>query len=452
MTSASAAFAAFSAMFQASPTTGPLTLDQAVAIAEKQAFSILVQRSAVEKAALGVGVAEAAYIPNIAANVNANRFDSATYSNFGGSSILTNPRDTSAVSASISFPLDVNGSLKNRLRSARELRRASEETLQARLRDVRLTVRQAYFGVLRAKAAVVVQQQALEQAVAQRDQARLQFKGDQIARVNVRRYEAQVAQSESDLIAAKNSLDLAKNGLNQTLARPIDTAVELIDITALTEVRVSVDDAVATAKTIRPEVRSLLNTIQALESSRHVTEASGAPSLSIGGQYQRSLGDIGATSQRSSMVGVIQLSIPISAAATVRKQVQQARQDELQAKLQLAELQLGISADVRAAYTNLQSASARFKSATEQVSLAEEVYRIAQIRRDAGEGTYVEVIDALTDLTRARNQLNNARFDYLVAYSQLQRAVGSDTLTAPASSNDQPTPKMANVPSGDHKQ
>jgi outer membrane protein TolC len=135
---------------------------------------------------------------------------------------------------------------------------------------------------------VTVQQQALDQAIAQRDQARLQYKGDQVARVYVRRYEAQVAQSESDLIAAKNSLELAKNALNQTLARPIDTAVELIDITALTEVPVSVEDAVATAKTIRPEVRSLQNTIQALESSRRVTEASGAPSLSIGGQYQRS--------------------------------------------------------------------------------------------------------------------------------------------------------------------
>ena len=449
MTSASAAFAAFSAFFQVAPSPGPLTLDQAVAIAEKQAFSVLVQRSAVEKAALGVGVAEAGFIPSIAANVNVNRYDDATYSNFGGTTVLTNPRDASTVGASISFPLDINGSLKNRLRSAKDQRRASEETLRARLRDVRLTVRQTYFSVLRAQAAVSVQEQSLEQAKAQRDQARLQFQGDQVAKVDLRRYETQVAQSESDLITAKNSFELAKNSLNQALARPIETPVELVDITSLIQVPVSLEDAVATAQTIRPEVRSLRSTIQALESSRRATEASGAPSLSVGGQYQRSLGDVGATSQRSSMVGVIQLSIPISAAATVRKQVQQARQDELQAKIQLSELQLGISADVRAAYTNLKSAQARYSSAQEQVTLAEEVYRISKIRRDAGEGTYVEIIDALTELTRAKNQLNNARYDYLVAYSQLQRAVGSDSLTAPSQPDD--TLKVAPLPSGDKK-
>jgi outer membrane protein TolC len=63
------------------------------------------------------------------------------------------------------------------------------------------------------------------------------------------------------------------------------------------------------------------------------------------------------------------------------------------------------------------------------VALAQEVFRLAQVRRDAGEGTYVEIIDAETDLTRARNGLVSARYDYLTAYAQLQRALGRDDVS-----------------------
>jgi outer membrane protein TolC len=97
----------------------------------------------------------------------------------------------------------------------------------------------------------------------------------------------------------------------------------------------------------------------------------------------------------------------------------------------LEQTRLFISQDVRNAVQNLSSALARLRSAEAQRRLAEEVFRLARVRQEAAEGTYVEVIDAETSLTQARNAEVSARYDYLVAYSQLQRAVGTDTL-APA--------------------
>jgi outer membrane protein TolC len=96
----------------------------------------------------------------------------------------------------------------------------------------------------------------------------------------------------------------------------------------------------------------------------------------------------------------------------------------------LSLLKLNISQEVRAALTNMANAMARQKSAIEQDELAKEVVRIARIRRDAGEGTVLEIIDAETQWTTAQNNLVNAMYDYYGAYSDLQRAVGADDIEA----------------------
>ena len=94
--------------------------------------------------------------------------------------------------------------------------------------------------------------------------------------------------------------------------------------------------------------------------------------------------------------------------------------------------------DVRNAASNLRGARARLENATRQVALAQEVFRIAQVRQAAGAGTYVETVDAQTTLTTARNNLVRARYDVLTAYSQLQRAVGTDRLPTNPASGAQP--------------
>ena len=90
----------------------------------------------------------------------------------------------------------------------------------------------------------------------------------------------------------------------------------------------------------------------------------------------------------------------------------------------------GHQVGVRTAVANLGSAKARFENAQAQVMLAQETYRLAVVKQNAGEGTYVEVIDAQNALTQAKDGLLGAKYDYLTAYAQLQRAVGVDDISA----------------------
>jgi outer membrane protein TolC len=128
----------------------------------------------------------------------------------------------------------------------------------------------------------------------------------------------------------------------------------------------------------------------------------------------------------SQTVGVAAITWPIFDSGITRARVKEARQDEAQNQIGIDQLSLGISLQVRSAVKNLQNAADRLKLAQEQVGVAEEAFRLSNVRHDAGEGILLEVIDAQTDLTQARVGEVSARYDYLSAFADLQQAIGVD--------------------------
>ena len=413
--------------------TGPLTLEQAAAIAERNAFAVRLQQSRIEQNRQRVEEAKAGLLPRATGTFTYNRLPQAQTADLGGGgSIVVSKADQRTITGGVSFPIDIFGNAHRQVDAGRANLRASRSTLLAARNDARLNAKTAFLNVLRAQAGVGVAEQAVRDSQERLDQARKLLTGEQVARVDVIRLEAQLDQSKADLIVAQNNLELQRNALNLSLARPIETPVELVDIPSLPPSPTDPTPLVQAAQEARPEVLSLLDTIRALGFSRRALEAGQNPSLSVGVNYQRNL-DAAGFSQKEQTVANFTVSIPIFEGGATRARVRAARQDEEQARINLQQTQLSISQEVRNSIANLINSRARLASSEAQVRAAEEVYRLARVRQDAAEGTYVEVVDALTQLVQARNAAVSARYDYLVAFSQLQRAVGSDSLNpAPA--------------------
>lgn len=424
MSLAAQALASAIALLTHASQSGPLTLDEAIAIAEKNAFSIQLQESNVEINRQRIEQAKANLGPRVGLTASYLRYSEAITTDFGGSSFVTQPIESKSAILALTLPVDISGNLNRLVRAARKQADASRFTLRATVNDVRLSVRQVYFATLQAEGLVVVAQQGVTDAEDQLKNAQLLFDQQQIALVDVRRFEAQLKAAQSTLESAKNNLTLAQQQFNFTLARPIETPVELVPITSLPSLPTEATPLVNTAQSQRAEVLALNDTVDALALIRRAREAGMNPSLNVGVQHQRSFGNGG----DSTTYGTITLSVPIFDSGLTRAQVREASQNEIQAKINRDEVKLGISQEVRAAISNLMTAKANLENAEEQVKLAEEVYRLAKVRQEAGAGTYVEVIDAETSLTQARNQVVTSRYAYLASYAQLQRAVGSDNL------------------------
>ncbi len=414
--------------------SGPLTLEEAIGIAQRNAFAVRIQQSVIEKDRQKLNESRSNLGPQISLGANYTRYGQETTANFGGANVVLQPIDTKTANATLTLPIDISGNRSRLVSAAKSTRRSSELSLNATYSDTRLAVRQAYFAVLRAKALIEVDTKALDDAKGRLDQGQKQFDQQQVAKLDVTRYKAQVAQSNADLIAAKDNLTLATYALNLALARPIETPVTAVDVTELPAVEPTESDLVSAAQASRPEVLALTENLHALASIRRATEQGMNPTLNFQLQHSRTIDPQGFSSTSQTNTGTLLLNIPIFDSGVTRAKVKEARQDETQAKISLEQTKLQISQEVRSAIANLTSAKARLENATEQVGLAAEVFRLAKVRQDAGAGTYYEVIDAEAQLTLARNGEVGARYDYLTSYSQLQRAVGSDDVAAAVAS------------------
>jgi outer membrane protein TolC len=82
--------------------------------------------------------------------------------------------------------------------------------------------------------------------------------------------------------------------------------------------------------------------------------------------------------------------------------------------------------EISAAVVATQEAAAEAESADRGLSAAEESYRVRRELFELGRATQVELVDAETDVLRARLEMIQARVDARVARVQLEHAVGRD--------------------------
>lgn len=403
------------------PATGPiLTLDEAVAIAKKNAFDIATAQSRVRQSKDLLDQARASVGPRLTANASdTHQFDTGGSGGAGGSN------DTKQAGLQLNMPVDITGILGRGIKGASSSVRATEESLKATENLVVLNTRTAYYNVLRARALVGVAEQTVQSASDAVKTEQQQFDAGVVAQVDVLRLQAQLAQAQGDLISARNSLTLAKNNLNNVIGRPIETPFEPQEGPALPEVSLDADTLAKAAVSRRPEIKSLRYQRETLAWIRRAQEGGLLPSLNLSANYNRNF-DAPAGVRENAASATISVSWPLFDSGVTRAKVANAREDENQAAILQSQVELGISLEVRQAFTNLVNAKATLDVAQSQVTAAAETYRLAQVRLQAGEGTSLEVSTALTALVQAQQGLANARYNYLTAFAQLQRAVAAD--------------------------
>jgi len=83
-----------------------------------------------------------------------------------------------------------------------------------------------------------------------------------------------------------------------------------------------------------------------------------------------------------------------------------------------------IQLDVQSAFLQLHAAEKNIGTTRASVALAEENYKIAQVRYAAGVGTNLDVMDASRKLTEARSNYFTALYNYNTAKASLDRYMG----------------------------
>ena len=429
------------------PPAPALSLDDAISIAEHNAFALKTAASEVEQTHQGVNAAKAQLGPQFSASASYTHIlDHTNFGNFTGSntgstagsstgsliSAASSLVDTQTATVSVSLPVDISGNIYRGVRAARAAYQQSRANFAEADNDLRLNVRQGYYQILQDKAQIEVAQESVTNAQQTLTNAQQKLAAGALARYDVLQYETQLSQAQSDLISAQNSLDVAKESFNALLARPIETPFDVQEVTALPQIEETPDQLVETALSDRPDVVALKKNIEQLKFQREATEAGQDPSLSLGANHTIAMGPGTLNQEFYETQAFVNLTIPLWDSGLTRARVKEARQLEVQAEINLQKLDLSIAQEVRQDLSDLVSAASKLTVAQKQVDQAAETYRLAVIRANAGEGITLDVTNAQAQLTTARTGLVNARYAYLTAYAALQRALAADLAKTPA--------------------
>jgi outer membrane protein TolC len=342
--------------------------------------------------------------------------------------------DNYALGAQLGIPLsDYLLTLGSATQTVKHGQRAAELGVEAEKLRVENDARQLYYGWLRAKAGVAIAESSLERIRARLKDAEAAFTLGVITRADLMRLQALEASMELMLKEADTMRATAEHQLATVMNQPLGTAYEVgedLDAPVTNTVDGELVELVRRAQSSRLDVQALE---QASEALRHGTSASRAAA------YPRldAFADVTYANPNQRYFPParqwdLTWAVGLRASWMVTDVlIQGAAADQLAAQRSgiegnLRALRDGVRAMVTSAYLNRERANFALETSRRGLAAAEEAYRVATDLYQVGRATTTELIEAESDLLRARLAEVDARIGLRIAEHQLRHAIGAD--------------------------
>src|SRR3989441_1877446 len=398
-----------------------LSVEDAVAIALDTQPNIKARISDYIAAAFRVDQALAPLLPQITGSWTAARDQNVSVSGGGTQPLRTVVTWTTSTTARVSLSQILFDFGKNfaSTEAARKLADVALEDTELQRQLVTQTVKESYTNINFAVRLIQVNQQAVERAELNLRSARGFFEVGTRPKSDVARAEVDVANAKVDLIRARNAERLARVALATAMGLPATTPLQIQDNLLYQPVTLDRARLAEDALRQRPEYRQARLNAEANDARLRRSFRDFFPDITGGGFYG---------AQRADMNEIWELNLSLNwtlydgGNRIARYREARANLEAAQARVKASELD--ISREVEQSINNVIEADERIQAAQGAAASAQENFRLAQGRFDAGVGTILELTDAQLALTQAQNTEAQALADYRIALARLDRAVG----------------------------
>ena len=318
-----------------------------------------------------------------------------------------------------------NPQLDASIDSARYTREGTGASYEEALQQAKYDAISGYYTLIMNRNLVDVAQQAVKDYQGHVTNVEAQYNVGLVASSDVLAAKTNLADSETSLVKAQNTANLAEASLNQVIAYPVQTSITTAEHDLQYKpYNVTLEQAKAYAMLHRSAlVKSALDVKSAEEAVRSA-KAGYLPTVAVkaGRGYIDPDGYFG-TSTKSWSVGA-SASWSLWDGGATQNAIKKANAQLEQAKeANLATVDAVLLA-VQKAYLNLRSAEQTIQSTQTAVAQGQESFRIATLRYRAGVGTNLDVLDAETKLTTARNNYVQALYNYNISIAALEQLTG----------------------------
>ena len=328
-------------------------------------------------------------------------------------------------SVTATMPLYTGGALSGQIMSAKAGYKSALVGVQKSYNDMRATVTNGYFAVLQADDMQVLSKESVVRLEEHLKNVKAQYDVGVVAKVDVLRSEVELANAQQNLIKAENAYDLAEANFNKIIGLPLETNLFLEDTLSYVPYDKDLNYCLEYASKNRPELEQAKQGVQAARGQVRAARSGYQPQISaFASQNWDTKDGHWAADEESTWSAGVNVSLTIFDTGVTRSKAHAAEAKYFSAEETYRDTIDAVMLDVRSQYLNLREAEKRISTTEVAVSQAEEDYRIAQLRYQAGVGTNTDVLDAQVALTNAQTNYLQSVYDYNISKTNLENAIG----------------------------
>ena len=410
-------------------TATPITLTEAIRLAQQNAVTTVQARGNLRTSSAAVKQSYAAFLPSFSVSARTQRQSGDRFDTQGNLVPFTGNPTNYSTSLTSSLELFDGGRRFFDIKAARaEVNAADAGEIAARY-NVALQVKQQYYNILAARESQSAAQAQIQQADQQLRASSLRLRAGAATVSDSLRSAVALGNARLAFLTAENNLRIANETLTRLVASSTTvtaTATDTIDqqvvIPSMTELEQLVNRA--------PAIQQADAQLAAAHASVRSAKTAFLPSVSMnfnrGGSGLDPQFGIGDKRYAYNQSLSFSLNFPLFNNLNREVTVARAAVAEDVASVQARDARL------LAKQTLVQSV-AQMKTAQEQVSIqvqtvaaATEDLRVQQRRYELGATTLLDLLTSQTQLDNARTALIRARYDYRVAKAQLEALIGRD--------------------------
>lgn len=284
-------------------------------------------------------------------------------------------------------------------------------------------VKQAYYTLLGAQEAVLVQQSSVDEAEEDLNRVKGFLAAGEATRLDLLQAEVALRQAQLSLRAAENLVIVDRKNLSSAVGWPLDRVYEVAG-TGAPRIRTANErEALDIAFANRPELKELALDVASgqvalgLAKSQYLPVVSLAASLSLNA-------DLTTNYTAGSYSAGISVSMPIFEDGLLAAGVRQAHSQLDSLALQQAQERESITISVQSALFSVTQDEANLAAARQSLLAAQGQYALEKAKFTAGLATNLDVLTASAALRSAQSAVVQANTAYILAILNLDNALG----------------------------
>ncbi|OYV74052.1 MAG: hypothetical protein B7Z72_01085 [Gemmatimonadetes bacterium 21-71-4] len=421
--------AALAAQQPAADSLHPITLKEAIALAQQNAPAAVAAEGQITAANSGVTSAYAAFIPSLSWSMGQSQQSGDRFGQSG--TIVPYAAQPWSYTDGLRFGLTIfdGGQRFANLRTARAAVTSAEVNEVAQKFGIALNVKTQYYNILAAKESEAAAEAQLQQAVEQLKVSVAKVAAGAATRSDSLRSAIQVANARLALLTAQNNERVAAASLTRLVATKYLVTATASD--TLDQSIAPVDSAlIANLADQGPAVRAAQANVATARATVAGSKASYLPSITIsynrgGSGFDKYYG-IGAGTMAYAKTLSLSLNYSLFDNWARENTSVQAGVSMANAEANLRDAQLAAQQSVVQYVANLQTLEQEIVIQQQTIAAAQEDLRVQDQRYAVGASTLLDVLTSQTALNQARLQLIQYRLNYRTTKAQVEQLIGRD--------------------------